>query len=547
MRSIGVITLVGLALASLIIAYFLVEPAPPKEVRIAAGSKSGAYYPIALRLAAKMRPHGVIVQVLETHGAAQNLALMTGETPPELALIQGGTHPPSDHSTSHLRTLATVDLEPIWLLTRPGTEISSLQDFSKLAVAAGERGSGTLDLFRTLLKASGQKLPTETIYVSNLNAVEAVLAQQADLMFSVSPAVNPWLEPLFRGTAVEFVELAESEALTRQFPYLTTIRLPRSSIDIARSIPKRDLTVLATATNLVSTDRVHTATKMLALQALREIDHGTLLLDTDGQFPTLRYADYRIDPEARRFFATGPPFIRRYLPYWVANLLERFYAFLLPLLAVGMPLLRLVPSWIRKQRRKLTQRWYDRLAEAENAISLSGENEKELQRQSRQLDRLERQLEQNRHEIVEPQEYFSLRFHLERIRRQLWRRLVTRWLETGDDAWANRAGTDKAADTTSYRRLLSEIESDLTLFADLEARFKHTGIPTEFFGDIMDAKRGLRQARERLLASESAISAGTSANAEWTRDKDAHAKPNITLVSDRSEDSLPQLNKDKDD
>lgn len=547
MRSFGAIALISLAFVSLVVAYFLVEPAPPKEIRIAASSKSGAYYPIALRLAKKMRPHGVRVEILETHGSAQNLALMTGEGPPELALIQGGTHPPSDRSTSHLRTLASVDLEPVWLLARPDREISSLQHFSSLAVTAGEKGSGTLDLFRTLLKASGQELPPQTLFVSNMDAVDAFLEQRADLLFSVSPVINSWLEPLLRTTAVKFVELGEAEALTRQFSYLTTLKLPRSSIDIAKTIPKRDLTVLATATNLVSTERVHTATKMLALQALREIDHGTLLLDTDGQFPTLKYADYSIDPEAKRFFATGPPFIWRYLPYWVANLFERFYAFLLPLLAVGMPLLRWVPSWIKKQRRKLTQRWYHRLAEAEHAISLARENETELQRQSRQLDRLERQLEQHRHEIVEPQEYFSLRFHLERIRRQLWRKLVTVWLETGGSVKASQAAVENAADTAPYRTLLSEIESDLTLFADLEARFKQTGIPTEFFGDIMDAKRGLRQARERLLASEPILTESKPYITEPTQDNDALIKPNITLVSDRSDNSSPQLNSDKDD
>ena len=545
MRSFGAIGLTSLALVSLVIAYFLVEPAPPKEIRIAAGSKTGAYYPIAQRLAEKMRPHGVKVEILETHGAAQNLALMTGDAPPELALIQGGTHPPPGRATSHLRTLASVDLEPVWLLARPGRRNLSLKDLSRFVVAAGERGSGTLDLFRTLLKASSQELPPNTLFVSNLDAVDAFLTRRANLVFSVSPAVNSWLEPLTREAEIEFVELTEADALTRQLPYLTTLELPRASIDIAKNIPKHDLKVLATATNLVSSATVHTATKMLALEALREIDHGTLLLDTDERFPSLNYADYRIDPEAKRFFATGPPLIRRYLPYWVANLLERFYAFLLPLLAVGMPLLRWVPSWITKRRRQLTQRWYDKLAEVEHSISLAGESETELQHQSRQLDRLERQLEQHRHEIVDPQSYFSLKFHVERIRRQMWRKLVSEWLDARGGINAGQIDTVTAADTASYRKLLSEIESDLSLLADMETRFKQTGVPTEFYSDIMDAKQGLRQARERLLAPADGQSDNSLSNAERPQEKDPLAKPNITLVSDRSDNSLPEQNQDK--
>ena len=108
MRLLTLVVLIGLAAATIVVVYFLVEPAPPKEIRIAAGSKTGAYYPIAQRLAERMRPHGVRVEVLETNGASHNLKLMTGEAPPELALVQGGTHPPKSSNTSQLRTLATV-------------------------------------------------------------------------------------------------------------------------------------------------------------------------------------------------------------------------------------------------------------------------------------------------------------------------------------------------------------------------------------------------------------------------------------------------------
>ena len=66
MRSFTIVVLISLAAVAIVVTYFLVEPAPPKEIRIAAGSRSGAYYPIAQRLAQKMRPHGVRVEILET-------------------------------------------------------------------------------------------------------------------------------------------------------------------------------------------------------------------------------------------------------------------------------------------------------------------------------------------------------------------------------------------------------------------------------------------------------------------------------------------------
>ena len=544
MRLLTLVVLIGLAAATIVVAYFLVEPAPPKEIRIAAGSKTGAYYPIAQRLAERMRPHGVRVEVLETNGASHNLKLMTGEAPPELALVQGGTHPPKSSNTSQLRTLATVDLEPVWLIAKPGSNLVSLKDLSTQVTAAGKEGSGTLDLFRTLMHSTGRQMSRQTLFASNLRAVDAFVSNRTSVLFSVSPAENPWLMPLIRATEIEFVELSEAEALTRRLPYITTITLPRASLDLARDIPKRDVTLLATATNLVSSEGVYTATKMLALQALREFDHGTLLLDTDGQFPTLKYADYPVDAEARRFFSTGPPFIRRYLPYWIANLVERFYAFFLPLLAIIMPLVRLIPAWIQRHHRETTQRWYDRLAEAEQAIAAAGENDAELQRQARHLDRLERQLEQRRQQFSDLQEYFSLRFHIEQIRRQLWRKLVAGWLETEGGFAALNAKRETTSGTESYRTLLSEIEKDLSLFADLEFRFKQTGIPGEFYSDIVDAKRGLRQARERLLAADANRTEPTTWNDASDSESGAPSRPAITLVSDRSDPTSRQGSSD---
>lgn len=546
-RSFGLYLLLGLAIATLGFAYFLIEPAPPKDIRIAAGSRYGAYYPIAQRLAERMRPHGVRVEVLETHGAAHNLSLMTGDAPPEMALIQGGTRPPQGRDTSMLRTLASVDLEGVWIIARPGSTVSSLRDLSGLAVAAGEKGSGTIDLFETLLQASGQRLPARTIFASHNEAVRALRSNQADLIFSVSPANNPWLDGLVRGTDVKFLELAETEALTRRFPFLSTITLPRASLDIAGGIPVRDIRLLATATNLVSSSEVHTATKMLALQALQEIDHGTLLLDTDGLFPNLKHAEYAVDPEAKRFFSSGPPFIRRYLPYWIANLIERFYAFLFPILTLCLPLFRLVPSWIQRRRREMTNRWYQRLAEVERTIAHASEDEAELQRHSKDIDRLEGQLEQLRRQISDPREYFSLRFHVDRVRRQLWRKLIAGWLASGEKLEDKQAGKAAPINGDTYQALIKEIERDLDLFAKLESRFEKTAIPGELFGDILDVKRGLRQARERLLALDVTLTEQQTQAPAGGDNARPSGRPTISLVSDRTASQHKSARTDQDD
>jgi hypothetical protein len=100
--------------------------------------------------------------------------------------------------------------------------------------------------------------------------------QRADLMFIVMRAYAPWLKSLFESVPLKFVEVKELAALTRQFSFLTVIKRPQGAIDLVKNFPGRDVRLLATSTSLLTTPSVPSATKMLVLQALKEIDHGSV-------------------------------------------------------------------------------------------------------------------------------------------------------------------------------------------------------------------------------------------------------------------------------
>jgi hypothetical protein len=64
-----------------------------------------------------------------------------------------------------------------------------------------------------------------------------------------------------------------------------------------------------------------------------------------GQFPTPSVHDfYRPATEAARFYKSGKSFAYRYLPFWVASLLNRTLFVLLPIIVVVIPGLRFLPQ-----------------------------------------------------------------------------------------------------------------------------------------------------------------------------------------------------------
>lgn len=533
MSRISIVALPALALVAVTLAYLLVEPLPPSEIRIAAGPKDGGYYRLAHLIAEKVRPHGVAVRILETHGAAHNLELLGSTNAPHFVLSQSGTRRPQRLDGPQIRTLAVVDLEPVWLLAQRDLDVTSLKDIASLRIVTGAKGSGTRDLFQLLTETAALKSARPVQYLGHNEAGDVFQSKRADLMFMVMSADAPWIRTLFQTAPLRFVELREFEALTRQFSFLTTLKLPRGAIDLARNIPSRDTRLLATSTSILTTPAVPAATKMLVLQALKDVDHGTLLLGTNDKFPSLAHLEYPAAEEAKRFFSTGPNFIRRNLPYWLANVVERSYAFVLPLLAFIIPLVRILPNWLKQRKAKIVTAWYERLGRLERAVVASPTGAIQLEPLFNRLDRFESELERRRVHITPTQEYFNLRLHAERIRRQLWRKLIAGWMEHPVTSPKQGEVGEPASEAMTYSELGDSIDRDLSLIAKLEDQFDRTAVPGEMSGDLVDLKRALERVRGKLperdvAGDQSDQGIGSASSAERL------VKPSVTLVSDNS-------------
>ncbi|MEY2688018.1 MAG: hypothetical protein RL375_2216, partial [Pseudomonadota bacterium] len=114
----GPVGLLGIALIAL--AYWWLDPAPPKHLVLATGPKQSAYAEFGLRYAQALALHGVKVELRATQGSAENLALLqAGDV--DAAFVQGGTAPqraPDEDDTSGLASLGSLFREPVWVFYR---------------------------------------------------------------------------------------------------------------------------------------------------------------------------------------------------------------------------------------------------------------------------------------------------------------------------------------------------------------------------------------------------------------------------------------------
>jgi hypothetical protein len=152
------------------------------------------------------------------------------------------------------------------------------------------------------------------------------------------------------------------------------------------------------------------------VQAAGRIHGGANWIARAGTFPTPQNTEFPIAPEAERYYKNGPPFLQRYLPFWLANLIDRMWVALFSIVAVLIPLSRIVPPLYQLRVRSRIFRWYRQLRDIEERANEKGGAQKEL---TGELDRLDAKASRIRVPLAYTDELYALRQHIDLVRERL--------------------------------------------------------------------------------------------------------------------------------
>jgi TRAP-type uncharacterized transport system substrate-binding protein len=421
--------LVLLALALLAVAYWLLDPAPPKRVVLATGPEDGDYAALGKRYAAELKRYGIEVVLKTTAGSAENQRLLRDRSQQvDLAFVQGGSSDAlraadEEKDGAPVVSLGSLSLEPVWLFYReqavkkPFKATLTLADLQGWRVNTGARGSGTPGLIGKLLHANG--IERESLVRSRLDltpAVVALLSGDLDAIAFTSAPEAPMVQMLLQSPGVKLFEFAQAEAYARRMPFLSAVVLPRGIVDLARNLPARDTPLVATTTALVARERTHPALLQLFVQAAHAIHSEPSWLARAGQFPSPLHTEFPLAQEAERYYRNGTPLLQRYLPFWLANLIDRMWVVLASLIVVLIPVTRVVPPLYVWRIRRRVFRSYRRLREIELAVSSKAEPPAKL---LDELNRLDATVEHVAMPLSYTEELYTLRGHIQLVRERL--------------------------------------------------------------------------------------------------------------------------------
>lgn len=416
---------VVVGLAALVAAYFLLDPTPPKRVVLATGPEGSAYEAFGKQYAAELAAFGIEVDLRPTTGARENLRLLRdGAERVDLAFVQGGSTESARAQEEAKNGLDVVSLgslffEPVWLFYRTEkakalTQLSALRGWT---VSVGVRGSGTPGLFARLLAANlMERDDVRRVYLDDTAAVVALLGGTIDAAVLVSAPEAPIVQMLLQTPGVGLYEFEQAEAYSRRYAYISPVVLPRGVVDLSRDVPPRDVRLIAPTTSLVGREDTHPAIVQLFVQAASRIHGGPGWIAEAGQFPSAEGSEFPVAGDAQRYYRSGPPFLQRYMPFWLANLIDRMWVALFSIIAILIPLSRVLPPLYQFRVRSRVFRWYRQLRQIEEAGEKGRSATAEL---LAELDRLEARASRIVLPLSYADELYALRQHIDLVRERL--------------------------------------------------------------------------------------------------------------------------------
>jgi hypothetical protein len=254
------------------------------------------------------------------------------------------------------------------------------------------------------------------VTVAPENVINNLDGGAIDAVFRNFSPESPVLDALLRGPQYRLMSFAEAEALTRIFPYLVRLVLPKGAIDLARKRPTSDTALVATTNVLLARKDIHPAVVDLLAQTTLQAHSTPGLFRKVGEFPTETDPEYSISQGARDFYRNGPSFLNRYLPFWMTNYAQRFLAVLVAVVAIVVPVFNYAPKlflWLIRDR---VRRLYRRLRMVDKALlsEVDSARVKALHAELENIGRAANIVPMHSSDL-----FFELRAHIDRTRRHL--------------------------------------------------------------------------------------------------------------------------------
>ncbi len=400
--------------------FWFFHSAPPKTITITSGDDGTRFRRSAMRYAKILEQSGVTLKILPSQGSLENLKrLEDPNSQVDVGFVQTGVA--KGHNIDDLVSLGSMFYEPLFIFYRSTKPYDTLSQFAGKRLAIGEDGTGTQVLALELLARNGIK-PGESTQLLKLDDDEsaaALLAGKIDAAFMMSDSASSRLVfDLLKKPGIRLFDFTQADGYTRRIAYLNKTVLPRGIIDFGKKIPDQDVNLVSPTVELVARTDLNPALSDLLLDAATEVHLRAGLLNKRGEFPSLRDTEYRVSPDAARYYKSGKSFLYRYMPFRLASLLNRVLVVFVPTLLILIPGMQSVPKVYRWQMRLRIIRWYRAMLVLEKSMAgpVTPDKAEDIKRQ---LEHIEHAVNKMKVPASFADQFYDLRMNIDFVRAKL--------------------------------------------------------------------------------------------------------------------------------
>jgi TRAP-type uncharacterized transport system substrate-binding protein len=417
--SLSVLAFFGLIVLFAVFWFF--HSAPPKTIIITSGDGGTRFRRTAEKYAKILERSGVTLKILKSEGSLENLKRL--EDPAfqvDVGFVQDGVA--KGQKTDNLVSLGSVFYEPLFIFYRDRKQLDVLSQLSGKRLAIGENGTGTQVLAMELLEWNGIKPggTTQLLKMDDDASAAALLAGKVDAAFMMSDSASSRLvHDLLRKPGIRLFDFSQADAYTRRISYLNKTVLPKGSIDFGKRIPDQDVNLISPTVELIARADLNPALSDLLLEAATEVNSLAGLINKRGEFPSPRENEYRISPDAVRYYKSGKSFLYRYMPFQLASLVNRAVVVLVPMLLILIPGVRSIPQIYRWQMRLRIIRWYRALLVLEKNMAAGPIQADQGEEIKRQLEHIESTVNKMKVPASFADQFYGLRVNIDFVRAKL--------------------------------------------------------------------------------------------------------------------------------
>ncbi len=405
-----------------------VVTAPPHRLVIATDGPDGYFTRTARIYGERLAAQGVTLEIVTTHGSVENLARLDapGSTV-DVAFVNGGLT--DARRSPDLESLGSVAFDPLWVAYRSALgELDGLPKLRGHRIGIGREGSGTESIARTVHGASGvtPENSTQITGDGDPEAVgQAIVAGAIDAALVMGPPEDPKIRALFARDGLTVMSLSDAQALSRNLTFLHALVVPKSTVDLVRQKPDRDLSIVASTITLVARKEVHPALIYLLMSVVDDVHEPPSLLHKENEFPSDKDTDLPLSPQAEAYYRSGKPFLQRYLPFGLASAVERLLKVAVPVLLVIFPFLRALPAFYQWRVKRRLAAVYRQLLDVERAVHAPGAPRTPEEYEA-SLTAIEERLRAENIPLMYSNELYVLREHIDLARRQIANAIASR-------------------------------------------------------------------------------------------------------------------------